>query len=406
MADKTHDVYKDDHNKNRKKSSGRFLDFLLVLIVVLGVVVFAAYRDGTGFDVLRRYLHYGSTNEVGGETRYEYDASASNRFAMLEKHLVILSDAQLRILSPNGEEIFSDSVSMEAPDLAVNGGRAVAYDVGGTELYVVDLRGKLLHLTADDKERFIAASLNESGWLTVTAEKQGYKGCVTVYDEKLEKVFAFNSSERFVMDACVTDDGQRLAAVTLGQEDGVFVSNVVLYDLKAAAPEADRDASGGLMAAPPVADYDVENGLVAAIGQKDDQLATVSDTCLTFAGTDGKVTMEYTYDGSYLRGYTLGGENFVALLLNRYRSGSLGRLVTIGPDGRELAVLDVNQEVLDISAAGRYLAVLYADSLVIYNQELQVYASLKGTGFANGVLMNSDGSALLLSGEYAKIFLP
>ena len=93
-------------------------------------------------------------------------------------------------------------------------------------------------------------------------------------------------------------------------------------------------------------------------------------------------------------------------MLNRYRSGSVGRLVTVGPDGAELAALDVSQEVLDISAAGRYLAVLYADSLVIYNQDLQVYASLKGTDFAGGVRVRSDGTALLLSAEYASLFLP
>ena len=64
------------------------------------------------------------------------------------------------------------------------------------------------------------------------------------------------------------------------------------------------------------------------------------------------------------------------------------------------------REVLDISAAGRYLAVLYTDSLVLYNQDLQVYASLNGTDFATGVLLRADGSALLLSAENAGLFLP
>ena len=84
----------------------------------------------------------------------------------------------------------------------------------------------------------------------------------------------------------------------------------------------------------------------------------------------------------------------------------MGRLVTVGTDGAVLAELDVNREVLDISAAGRYLAVLYTDRLVIYNQQLQTYASLTGTGFASGVLMRPDGSAVLISSEYAGLFLP
>ena len=74
--------------------------------------------------------------------------------------------------------------------------------------------------------------------------------------------------------------------------------------------------------------------------------------------------------------------------------------------GEEMASLDVNREVLDLSAAGRYLAVLYTDGLVIYNPDLEVYASLDEAEYASGVLMRADGSALLLSAEYAALFLP
>ena len=102
----------------------------------------------------------------------------------------------------------------------------------------------------------------------------------------------------------------------------------------------------------------------------------------------------------------LEGGGFAALLLNRYQSGSVGRLQTIGPDGAVIATLEVTQVVMDLTAAGRYLAVLYTDSLVIYNQDLQIYASLQGTDFATGVLVQEDGSALLLSADNATIFLP
>lgn len=45
----------------------KFLIFLLVLIAVLGLVLVAAWRDGTGFDALRRYFAYGT--EAVGEKR-------------------------------------------------------------------------------------------------------------------------------------------------------------------------------------------------------------------------------------------------------------------------------------------------------------------------------------------------
>lgn len=396
MTESKRDIWNDDDGQRveKKRGSGprRFGLFLLVLVLVLGVVAAAAYRDGTGFDVLRRRLSYRRTQSSGSQTGYQYDASAQNRYADLDGTLVVLSDTRLQVIGGESQEIWAADVSMKNPAIHQGGGRAVAYDIGGTELYVVDAAGELLHLSNKESEPLISARLNEDGWLAVTAERQGYKGAVTVYNASLEKPsFVFNSSERFVTDACVGRSGRYLAAVTLGQESGTFVSSMVLYSMTEEEP---------------MAAYDVSDGLVAAIAEQDGRLVTVSDTCLTLAGPDGKVTGTYGYGGSYLRGYALGGEDFSALLLNRYQSGSVGRLVSVDGDGTAVASLEVSQEVLDLSAAGRYLAVLYADRLVIYNRELQVYAALNGTDFAGNVIMRRDGAALLLSADSGRLFLP
>lgn len=395
MADTTKDIWNDNDGEEEEKKPRRKLRgcliFFLTLVAVLGVVVFAAYRDGTGFDVLRRYLNYGSVEKAGGESVYNYDASASNRFAALGDRLVVLSDTRLRVLNASGGEVWSIAVNMSAPALHSGGGKAVAYDVGGTVLYVVDQNGDALTLTTSEEEPFISATLNGDGWLAVTAKLKGYKGCVRVYNSDLEEVFLFRSSRRFVTDAWVAGKGSALAAVTLGQESGTFVSNVVLYHLTEEEPYGN---------------YDVTDGLAAAIGWVDGKLAVVSDTSLTFADTKGSVEAAYSYSGAHLREYDLNGDGFAAVLLNRYQTGSVGRLVTVAADGTELGSLDVSEEIQDISACGKYLAVLYLDRMVIYNPALETYASLKGTEAVRGVLMRSDGSALLLSSESAKLFLP
>ena len=368
------------------------LIFLLVALAVFGVVAFAAYRDGTGFDVLSRYFSYGKAEEAGGAVVYDYDADSSNRFAVLGEYLLVLSETNLSLLNDQGGEVLSRSVKMTAPAIHVGGGRAVAYDVGGTELYVADSKGTVQTLSATELPgALISATVNEKGWLAVTTEMKNKKGCVTVFDDVLEPRFAFRSSNRFVLDGYVTDDCKRLAAVTLGQEESTFVSNIVLYDLTEQEPYAN---------------YDIADGLVVSIGQSGSGIVTVSDTVLTIGETDGTVKASYPYGGAYLREYTMEGDGFTALLLNRYSSGSVGRVVTIGEDGKELGTLDVNEEVVNLSAAGRYLAVLYASRLVIYNPDLQVYATLSGTDYARCVLVRPDGSALLAGSESAELFLP
>ena len=393
MTDTTNDIWNDDDGEElppRKGRLRRFAPFALVLVAVLGVVMVAAWRDGTGFDALRRLFAYGGGEETE-ELRYAYDASDANRFAMLGDVLAVLSDTRLQLLGPGGEELLSVPVKMSAPALETGGGLAVAYDAGGSELYVVDEEGLRLSLTAPEEYPFLSARLNSEGYLAVTAGLEKHKGGVTVYNDRMEEVFLYKASERFVLDAWVTDDGSALAAVTLGQEASVFVSNVVLYRL-------DEDVL--------YADYDVSDGLVAAVGEQEGRLLTVSDTCLTCADADGRVEAVYPFDGAYLREFDLQGDGFAALLLNRYKSGGLGRLVTVSPEGEELASLDVNREVLSISAAGGYLAVLYMDGAVVYTQELEVYAALEDTDFAREIRMRPDGSVLLLGADEGRVRLP
>ena len=397
MANGTNEIRKVDDGDERTGRRGwlrRFAVFFLALVVVLGLVLAAAYRDGTGFDVLRRYLHYGGSAS-SGEERYRYDASPGNRFAVLGNQLVVLSDTSLCLLNKDGGETWSTQVKMTAPALSQGGGRVVAYDIGGRSLYVLDKTGGIFHLEMGEDEPLISATLNGRGMLAVTAQRQNAKGAVYVYGASLEQepLCRVISGERFVAEARVSGDGNTLAVVRLGQEGGVFVSNVELYDLR---------QSGAISS---FENYDIRDALVLVTGEQEGELTMVSDTCVTCASYSGKESTHYSYGGDHLRDYSL-GDSFTALLLNRYQAGNVGRLVTLDASGGELASLDIHEEIRGLSAAGRYLAVLYTDRLVVYNQDLQVYASLRGITDISAALMRADGSALLLSSESASQFLP
>ena len=57
-------------------------------------------------------------------------------------------------------------------------------------------------------------------------------------------------------------------------------------------------------------------------------------------------------------------------------------------------------------AAGKYFAVLYSDSLVLYTAQLQEYARLDGTEYARSVLMRADGTAVLVGSSSAWLYIP
>ena len=375
----------------REEKKGRKLRAAVSIMIVLLVSAIAVqvFRNGgTGLDLLRRWIYYGSGERVD---TYTYDAAGNNRFALIGDGMAVLSGTELRIIRGDGSVALSQAVNMQYPALMTAGEFAVAYDVGGTTLWLVNAQGEtLLRLEQDAALPFIAASVNEAGYLAVTAEKNGCKGCVSVYGPDQTLMFAFNSVERFVIDARVSKDGKTVTAVTLGQEDGSFVSRMVVYDLTRTDPRAG---------------WGVQDGVVLAMDELSGRTAVICDTKMAYGDADGTVYGEYDYGGNYLRGWSVGG-GYVALQLNRYYAGSIGRIVTVDLNGNEKAAIDVNEEVIGISAAGNYIAVLYAGRLVIYTPDLQEYARMEDAHHAKDVLMCADGSALVLASEKATRFLP
>ena len=237
----------------------------------------------------------------------------------------------------------------------------------------------------------LSCTINEKGMLAVTTNKSGYKAAVTVYDEAGEKAFAFNSSHRFSMTAAVSRDGRQMAAVTLGQSEGVFASNLVIYGLDSTEPQADSRLTGSAV-------YDV-----GVVGKR---WCAVGEDGLHFLVTGGEEAAYYDFEGTYLRRCSLEGEDFAALLLGRYKSGTQTQLVTVDEEGAQLAILDVDKEVLSLSAAGKYVAVLYSDELAIYDRNLEVCARLEDMSSAKLVLMSAGGSAVLVGADAASLYLP
>ena len=75
-------------------------------------------------------------------------------------------------------------------------------------------------------------------------------------------------------------------------------------------------------------------------------------------------------------------------------------------DGETIASLELEDQILDLSAAGRYVAVLTAAELTIYTKDLQPYQVLDNTMGARNVTLRSDGTAYLASGETAQLYIP
>lgn len=388
----------DEQNVPKKKNLFlRLLAFLVTLALVVGAVFLIANRDKLNLDNLRRYFTYRSLerSDSGQAESFPYSGSATDIFVAVENDLLVCSTGGVRLYSGGGVCYIEETFSLEKPAVEVNGTTIAAYSVGGDTIYLY--RDRTQYGILDDLTgSILSVRLNSSGWIAVTTKESGYKAIVTVYDNELEKRMAFRLSSAFVTDAVVTEDCSSLAMISVGQKGTAFESTLSFYALPTS-----KEAG---------VDYDLTPASTLSLGNNvpltlraNDAIWCVGDTGVSVYSNG--VLGSRSYQESQLKRYAL-SDRFTAVLVGKYRAGTQSELHIIDAQGNSSATRVINEQVLSLSAAGRYIAVLTANRLDIYTQNLELYASLSDTDGAKTVLMRNDGTALLVGNDTAHLFVP
>lgn len=371
----------------------RFLVFLLVAAVAAGALAFVVFRDELNIDNLRRWIRYRSLlrNDSGQAEAFLYDGGLDDTFAALDGDLLVCSGNAISLYSGSGTRYISQSVNMEHPVVNTNGSQAVVYDAGGIQLFV--LGDRTIQWSEEALNAITSARLNASGQLTVVTGASGYRSSVRVYNASFDPVVTVNISSSLAMDAALSDDGKTLAILTVGQEGGTFATTVSFYTLNYNAGEYTPDLTVSL-----------GREVALDIRHASNMLWVVTDQGLISVNHSGEL-QRVSWENQHLRRYDMGGDGYAAALLGKYRTGGSSELWIADENGKS-ATLEVDEQVLSISADGRYVAVLTGSSLNIYTADLKLYSSLENKDGARKVLLLENGSAVLVSPTSAGFYIP
>ena len=375
----------------------RILAFLVTLALIAGAIFLVANRDKLSLDAVKRYFTYRSLerSDSGQAESFDYSPSATDVFASVGNDLLVASTGGVRLYSGGGVCYVEDDMTLEQPAVHVSGSTAAVWSVGGDTVWLYRDRVRFGELK-DLDGAILSVRLNSSGWLAVTTRGTGYKAVVSVYDSELNLRMAFRLSAAFTTDAVVTEDCKSLAVISIGQKDASFESTISLYDISS------RQESG--------VDYDLTPTVSAVLGNNVilDLNSSGSVWCVGDSGISvlqNSALESWSYHDWHLKNFAF-SEAFTAVLLGKYRAGTQAELYTIDAQGIPSVGRVINEQVLSLSASGKYIAVLTADRLDIYTQNLDTYATLEGTNGAQKVLMHSDGTALLIGSETAHLYVP
>lgn len=371
----------------------RLLTLLVTAALVLGALTLVVYRDRFNLDAVKRWLSYRSleTSSTGEAAPFTHAGGDKLSVAYLDGGILLSSSAGAHYYSFSGETYAEEILSMENPVLSASSKTGLVYDAGGKSIFLFRGTEEAFHLALDGNSDLLSARVNDSGWLAVTAQESGYKGAVSVFNNRGEKVIQISLSSTFVVDAVLSPDCKTVAVVTMDQESGTFQSHVLFYPVDQKEPRAQASLGNST-----VLDLDYDNGTVWALGEN--QLMMIS-------AEDGSV-QTYRFGRSYLKGCDFGADGFALLLLGRYRAGSATQALTIAPDGSVKASMDLSGQVLAFDSAGTYCSLLTGSGLTIYTQDLHPYSSLESTLGARYTSLSANGSALLADSQQAWLYIP
>ncbi len=378
----------------------RLFTLLISIALILGAVMLVAYRDTYNIDALRRWLAYRDlqATETGELTPFVHAGGDEMDFARISSGIVMASRAGAHFYAPSGTPYAEHVSALAHPVLTSSDSTAVVYDAGGQSLYLFQNKEMPFSLSLPSGNEILSARTNDAGWLVVTAQKSGYKGSVTIYNSKFEVVMDINLSSAFIMDAAISPDGKSVAIITIGQENGIFHSTLQCYDVGKKEP---------------VATLSLSDTVVLDMEYETDQIWIVGDKSLLSISPDASSQHTYPYGDFHLKGYTLGGDDFGALLLSEYAAGDPDVLVTVNTDGKAIDTVNLIGPIPALDAHGDYLSTLSVDGVTIYAirtgdsaKTLIPYSQLTHTNGAQTIAQSADGSVMLASSQEAWIYLP
>ncbi len=372
--------------KRKWRFKGRLIIFLTLLITMCLVLFLTNFL---GFASLRRlsYRIFAGVNGNGTEETIKFNENQSNVYAFTGDTLSVVSPDILSGYDLSGSTLFSSPALLRTPAISSTEAAFLAYDLGGLNYYIADENKILLSKTTDS--RILNANLNILGSFTIITDSPDCKTLVTAFNSDHETIFKFHSSQKYVFDAAISPSEKTIAIATYGTTDGSFESGFSLCRTN----EDSFFSTTSLGTSIPLKVSFISPDRISVI---------CNDKALIF-NDSGKLISEISYNNATLKNFSV-SYGHISILLSSSGNTTDTQLIIIDSEGSNKTAV-FSDDILSISSAGDYTAVLSETKCVVYNKDLSKHCEIKTSPKISKCLVKSDGSILLLSDNSAIFYV-
>ena len=312
----------------------------LALILILASVVYIN-RNNPFFKRI--------SNSVPHEI-FTLDGTKQNYFDTYGDLLLIINNDGITALDKKGKLAFEVSAFTSQPLARVEGKYILLADQRGKEAYLINDGN--IHANIRTEAEIITGSVSETGMFVLVTNDVGYRSKITVYNQKGEEVYAWKIGENYVIDACISKDGKKLAASVLSTANNDVSGGIAFADIpseKVDTPQFFKDKIFTMVR------FNNDNSLVA-IGES---------SSMGFSSS-GKQKWTIDYAGRLLQTFAFKlGTNLVLAFKNSANNTNL-EIYSTG-DGKKKGNGDLDYEVVSLDVVSDTILAVGARQISQFN---------------------------------------
>lgn len=304
---------------------------------------------------------------------YVLDGGNSAAWCDAGNGMAAATTKEIRLFSVWGKTVAEQPVDFAVPACAACSLLGAYYDVGRVGLHVLYPDGRYILSDTEGPVRLV--DVNESGLLAVLSDKEGYMGCVTVYDTDLTPLFRYDAGSALPLIARL-DREDRLCLVSVS-ENG---SAVRLFRIDRETPTAEFALEGEMA--------------VDAAFLSDGSLALLTERALLLTDKEGSGLSRWDFPLPHLSAWSLRGD-FAAVACADGREGGRQILTTISSNGQILGSMESPLLIADMESQEDNLLVLYiGEESALYSSALAEDVCYQPAADVKRVFLGSERRAV------------
>lgn len=210
----------------------KVIRFVLLFAIII-ITLFALMRFSSGINLysIKEFFYSFAESEISLNAESVVISGADLIDAdSYKNYLLMLRTDRVDLYKADGSRYMTKRISMSNPTVKCSDKYFLIYDLGGFDLCLFNTVDVIYEESFDNT--IYIADINKNGYLALLTHDVSYASQLLVYNEDMERLFEWNSADKYTPCMKMLKDGHRIAAASFSSNLGISTVTFNLFDIK------------------------------------------------------------------------------------------------------------------------------------------------------------------------------